>query len=92
MPEAKKIIEKSISNRPDTKKTKILIEKNHLGVKNFTNLNNKSTAPFSTMLETKKRTLSFKNQFSMPQTRKTNTFIEKTVRVLKPYLPTAWNF
>ena len=32
-----------------------------------------------------------KSIFNTPQTRKTNTFIEKTVRVLKPYLPTAWN-
>ena len=32
-----------------------------------------------------------KSIFNTPQTRKTNTLIEKTVRVLKPYLPTAWN-
>ena len=68
MPETKKtntLIEKSIFNRPETKKTKILIEKSIRVLKTLQLQMRKGIAPFSTMPETIKHTLSLQNPCSI---------------------------
>ena len=89
MAETKKIntlIEKSIFNRHETKKTKTFIEKASRVLKILQIQMKKGHSTVFHNAWDQKQTLSSKNQFSIGlRTKKTKTLIEKLIRVLKTF-------